>query len=385
MKILQIVTLFSPDAAYGGPLRVALNQSKALQDGGHDVTIVAGSRGYEVLPTSEHGVPVKLFNARNAIPRIGYAGMVAPAMLLWLRRNIRAYDVVHVHLARDLVTLPVARLAVACGIPTFVQTHGMIDTTDKFLARPLDAFLTVPVLQKAQTIFYLTEHEQTELRSVVGRRNVHLVELNNGTPEMEEGPLDQVGAEHVPEVLYLARLQERKRPQVFVRAAKMILDRGFRAQFSIVGPDEGEAAAVSSLIEHSGHQDAIRYEGPLPFGKSTDRYRQASIYVLPSVNEPFPMTVLEAMSAGLPVVVTDTCGVSTLIEEHKCGIVTDDSTEALSSAILSLLENPDEAALMGNRGRDAARNLLGMDSVRKILEREYTNLGRASTVANKFT
>lgn len=384
MKILQVVTLFSPDAAYGGPLRVALNQSKALQDSGHDVTIVAGSRGYEVLPTHEHGVPVKLFRARNAIPKIGYAGMVAPAMLLWLRRSIQYYDIVHVHLARDLVTLPVARLALAYGIPTFVQTHGMIDTTDKLLAKPLDAFLTIPVLKKARTVFYLTEHEQTELKAVVGHSDVNLVELNNGTPEMDDRMFDQVSADHLPEVLYLARLQERKRPQVFVHAAKAVLDNGFRARFSIVGPDEGEAKAVIALIDNSGHRDSIRYEGPLPFGESTERYRQASIYVLPSVNEPYPMTVLEAMSAGLPVVVTDTCGVSPLIEKTQCGVVTDESTEALSSAISSLLEDPDKAALMGRRGRAAARDLLGMDSVRMLLETEYMNLGRPPAVANEL-
>ncbi len=105
MKILQIVTLFSPDAAYGGPIRVALNQSKALQDNGHDVTIAAGERGYAVPPTREQGIALQLFPARTVIPpKIGYAGIGAPSMLVWLRKHVREFDVVHIHLARDLVT-----------------------------------------------------------------------------------------------------------------------------------------------------------------------------------------------------------------------------------------------------------------------------------------
>ncbi|MDJ0404788.1 MULTISPECIES: glycosyltransferase [Rhodococcus] len=371
MKILQIVTLFSPDAAYGGPIRVALNQSKALQDNGHDVTIVAGERGYAVPPTREQGIALKLFPARTVIPKIGYAGIGAPSMLVWLRKHIREFDVVHIHLARDLVTLPAAKLALAYGIPVFAQTHGMIDETDKLLARPLDAALTIPVLKRARTVFYLTEREHADLQSVVGDGRLNLVELNNGIPEAEDLESPPVDRCDPPEVLYLARLQARKRPQVFVEAAKELLDSGHTAHFSIVGPDEGEAEAVNRLIDRSGHSSVIRYEGPLPFDKSAARFRQAAVYVLPSVNEPFPMSVLEAMAAGLPVVVTDTCGLAPLIRDGRCGLVIDNATESLTAAISSLLKDPVVAAEMGARARKVARERLGMPAVRAVLETQY--------------
>ncbi|MGC0362816.1 glycosyltransferase involved in cell wall biosynthesis [Rhodococcus sp. 27YEA15] len=369
MKILQVVTLFSPDAAYGGPIRVALNQSRALQDSGHEVTIAAGMRGYDVTPTSEQGIALKLFPARTLIPKIGYAGIGAPAMLRWLRTHLRDFDVVHIHLARDLVTLPVAKLALAQGVPVLAQTHGMIDETDKLLAKPLDAALTVPVLKRARTVFYLTERERADLLAVVGSNDVNLVELNNGIPDVDHpAPQPSTGR---PEVLYLARLQARKRPQVFVAAARAILDSGIEASFSIVGPDEGEAAAVNQMIESSGHHDAIRYEGPLPFDKSAARFQRASVYVLPSVDEPFPMSVLEAMAAGLPVVVTDTCGLAPLIREGRCGLVIDDAVESLTAAVTSLLEDPSGAADMGARAREVVRERLGMSSVRRVLETQY--------------
>ncbi|GAA3196089.1 glycosyltransferase [Rhodococcus baikonurensis] len=371
MKILQIVTLFSPDAAYGGPIRVALNQSKALQDNGHDVTIAAGERGYAVPPKHEQGIALKLFSARTVIPKIGYAGIGAPSMLVWLHKHIREFDVVHIHLARDLVTLPAAKLALAYGIPVFAQTHGMIDETDKLLAKPLDAALTIPVLKRARTVFYLTEREHADLQSVVGDGHLNLVELNNGIPEAEDLESRPCNRYDPPEVLYLARLQARKRPQVFVEAAKELLDSGHTARFSIVGPDEGEAEAVNGLIERSGHSTFIRYEGPLPFDKSAARFRQASVYVLPSVNEPFPMSVLEAMAAGLPVVVTDTCGLAPLIRDGRCGLVIDDATESLTAAISSLLKDPVAAAEMGARARSVARERLGMPAVRAVLETQY--------------
>src|SRR5437867_204758 len=58
MRILQVVTLLSPDGAYGGVARVALNQSAELIGRGHDVTVAAATRGYEVVPEELDGVPV---------------------------------------------------------------------------------------------------------------------------------------------------------------------------------------------------------------------------------------------------------------------------------------------------------------------------------------
>lgn len=369
MKILQVVTLMSPDAAFGGPLRVALNQSKALQNNGHDVTVAAGSRGYEVAPTHEQGIPLMLFPARTLIPKIGYAGMGAPSMLIWLRNHIHDYDVVHIHLARDLVTLPVAKLARSMGVPFVAQTHGMIDATDKLLAGPLDAFFTVPALRGAGTVFYLNGQERADLETVAGT-GLSLHELTNGIPESDDGDALALD-ERSPDVLYLARLQARKRPQVFVEAAKALLDNGSSARFSLVGPDEGEGSSVLEMIQSSGHRNSIHYEGSLPFDKTAERYRKSSVYVLPAIDEPFGMSVLEAMSAGLPVIVTDSCGLAPLIEEERCGVVVDSSAASLAKGIGWLLDNPTQAKAIGARGRAAARNRVGMSTVIEALEARY--------------
>lgn len=79
MRILSVVTLVSPDGAFGGPVRVALNQATALRELGHDVTLAAGGRGFDEPPTELDGVPVRLFPARTVVPGIGFAGLSSPA------------------------------------------------------------------------------------------------------------------------------------------------------------------------------------------------------------------------------------------------------------------------------------------------------------------
>src|SRR3954447_13784606 len=111
MRIFSIVSLVDPDGSYGGPTRVAVNQARALIERGHEVTLVAAHSGFHgQVPDEVQGVPARLFPARRLVPRTGFAGIASVGMLRYLRHAVRAVDVCHLHLARDLVTLPAAAL-----------------------------------------------------------------------------------------------------------------------------------------------------------------------------------------------------------------------------------------------------------------------------------
>ena len=124
-------------------------------------------------------------------------------------------------------------------------------------------------------------------------------------------------------------------------------------------------------ISSSGHADRIRWEGPVGMSGAAERMRRATVYVLPSVDEPYPMSVLEAMSVGLPVVVTDTCGLASFVRDHDAGLVTDDTVESLADALRILLADPGRAAAMGARGRNAVRSERSMAAIAQRLEAFY--------------
>jgi glycosyltransferase involved in cell wall biosynthesis len=367
MRVLSIVTLMSPSGEYGGPVRVALNQAKALQEAGHDVTVAGGARGYGgTLPRSDGGVPLRLFRARTVIPGIGFAGLAAPGLQRWIKKAARSADVVHVHAARDLVTLPVARWLRRAGIPYVVQTHGMIDASRSPLARPLDALVTRAVLRGAKAVFYLTERERNDLGIVAGDR-LTLIELPNGVPE---APATHRGS-GTKEVLYLARLASRKRPVIFTEMALALTERFPDVKFTLVGPDEGEGPAVRRLIGQAGYSKNIRWEGPISPAETSTRMAGASIYVLPAVDEPYPMSVLEAMSVGLPVVITDSCGLAPAVRDIGCGTIVDASLPSLIDAVGALLSDDDTARRMGRAGVAASRIRFGMTAIAEALAAAY--------------
>jgi glycosyltransferase involved in cell wall biosynthesis len=366
MRILQVVTLLSPDGAYGGPARVALNQSAELISRGHDVTVIGAAFGYRDLPTELNGVPAKLFAARKLTTRPGFAGIAAPGLGRWLRSNWSGFDVTHIHFGRDLVVLPVAAAARLRGIPYVLQTHGMVVPSNHPLAAPLDAVCTRRILRGARTVFCLNHEEGRQLVAVAGQ-NLRLVELNNGVPR------HPVAARRpgCPEVLFAARMHPRKRPVAFVEMAKALLDGGAEARFTLVGHDEGEGAALRAAIAGNPR---ITWEGAVNADAVADRMAAAQLYVLPSVREPHPMSVLEAMSVGLPVVVTDDCGLAPLVERSRAGIVADPAVPALVAAVGSILGDRDEARSMGERGRRAVQTDFGMRAVGDRLLRSYAEI-----------
>lgn len=368
MRILHVATLFSPDGAYGGPTRVATSQAAGLVELGHRVHIAGAARGYPAVPTDIAGVPALVVSGQQLVPGAGYAGLAAPGLSRRVAGLTPVPDLVHVHLARDLVTLPMAVWALRRGLPLMVQTHGMIDASDRWLAKPLDRFLTVPVLRAARTVYCLTESEVADIHAVAGA-DVHCEVLPNGVavPDSREtsaGP-------RVNEVLYVGRLHPRKRPMLFVEAAQEAIRLGADADFVLIGPDEGEGRSVRAALAQDDGGGRIRWIGPLPPEQIGPRLRRATLLANTTDNERFGMSVIEAMAAGCPVVVGRSCGVSAAVESSGCGRVVSEDALTYARAFVALLGDRAGLARMGLAANLYAGRNLGIRAVVERLSRDY--------------
>lgn len=374
MRILHAVTLLSPDGAYGGPVRVALNQASALRSRGHSVTLAAAERGFDVSPSRADGTPLVVRRARRLVPRSGFASLSAPGLMTWLLRTHGQFDAAHVHLARDLVLLPLTVAMMRLKLPFVLQPHGMILPGAHPLAPLTDRSIVRKLLRHAHEVFYLTADERDALDEIAGGE-ARLTPLPNGVPLYEAA----THSRSVPEVLYLARLHPRKRPVDFVTAALELNAHGISADYTLIGPDEGEGRRVQQAAAQA---DNISWAGPIASGAGPARMRRSSIYVLPSVSpEPYPMAVLEAMSVGLPVVVTDQCGLAPVVRKYNCGIVIEPGAPSIARAVHDLLSAPEAARSMGERGRTAVMHDLGMSYIGKRLEISYS---AAASDARRF-
>jgi glycosyltransferase involved in cell wall biosynthesis len=383
VKILQIVTLVSAVGAFGGPTTVALNQCRALRARGHDTLLIGGTTDLPFTTPTMSNLPVRLFPVRQLGRSKPMAYLISAAMLRWLRRHVHEFDVVHVHLGRDGITLPAALLSRHRGVPYVVQTHGMINPRAGLPQRVVDWLGTRRVLQDADTVFALSADEIGLLNAVLrAQRPIDL--LQNGIASPSD-PLmrRKVGAPR--EFLFLARLHPRKRALNFISAATTLLSGGSQAVYTLIGPDDGDGAAVRSAITEFAksqqmHANSLKWLGPLPPDQTSLRMADAYAYVLPSVDEPFAMSLIEAMAVGQPVVVTESNGLADVVEQYRCGmVVPDDSVESLASAMQQMERAPDMVAEMGRQAVTAARDRFSMDAVADILESRYRASVRTRT------
>jgi glycosyltransferase involved in cell wall biosynthesis len=179
-----------------------------------------------------------------------------------------------------------------------------------------------------------------------------------------------------PEILFCARLQERKRPLAFVEMANLLTSEGVDARYTIIGPDEGMLGSVKSAIARFGLSNRVFYEGSLPYEKVIDRVARASVYVLPSVNEPFPMSLLEALSLGVPSICTDSCGIADDLRRADAAIVCDPVPSALATAVQGLLCDETEWKRLSLAGQQAVDRLFDVGRVVDQLEQSYFSVSR---------
>ncbi|MEO0563354.1 MAG: glycosyltransferase, partial [Chloroflexota bacterium] len=270
---------------------------------------------------------------------------------LWtLYQMMREYKphVVHTHTAKaGFIGRLAAKLA---GVPVIVHTfHGHV-FTGYFGPAKTRLFITLEQLaaRLSDTIITLTDSLRRELaeqyritrksRMTVLPLGLDLesfakVERNTGEAFAAWGvPAD------VPTIGIVARLTPVKNHKLFLEMAALIHEERPDARFLIVGDGENRDELEARTAELS-LTDVVTFTG---WQQDTARiYADLDVKVITSLNEGTPVTLIEALAAGCPVVSTDVGGVGELLEGGKYGtLVPPGNAKALANAVIDVLDNP---------------------------------------------
>src|SRR5262245_51171443 len=159
----------------------------------------------------------------------------------------------------------------------------------------------------------------------------------NGVDTDEFCPIERTASEI--NLLCVGRLIERKGQhhllQAFARLHKHLPDQTLR--LTLAGTGDAEAH-LKRLASDLGIADAVYFAGFVTREQMPEMYRNADIFVLPSQNEGMSIALLEALSTGLPVIVTDTGGTEELVREGENGLIVQwADVESLTSALQTLV------------------------------------------------
>jgi glycosyltransferase involved in cell wall biosynthesis len=156
-------------------------------------------------------------------------------------------------------------------------------------------------------------------------------------------------------VVCVGRLIERKGQRRLIEAVARLAAEGRRIEVQFVGTGDSEPA-YRRLVAEKHVEDRVTFAGYVPRERIARHYAAAHVFVLPSDNEGMSVSTLEAMAAGLPLVVSRTGGTEELVEEGVNGVTFDPGdTSALMAALRELAAEPERVARMGRASLARAR------------------------------
>jgi glycosyltransferase involved in cell wall biosynthesis len=165
-------------------------------------------------------------------------------------------------------------------------------------------------------------------------------------------------------ILFLGRLNFKKGLDLLVRSFSEIARSRDDVHLVLAGPDnEGYGAKVLEWLKREGMLSRTTFAGMVTGQDKLDLLCDAELFVLPSYSENFGLAVVEAMAAGLPVVISNKVNIWREILEARAGLVVSCDAKELADAVNQLLLNPAVAKKMGCRGRAIVENKFSWERV----------------------
>lgn len=359
----------------GGPSLMVRTIARGLTDAGVESDIATTDDNGAGRSEVDYGVPVRSEGITSwYFPRQLQFYTVSLPLGQWLSKHSGDYDLVHIHALFSYSSAAAAIAASRSHTPYIVRPLGTLNRWGMRNRRPRlkelsFRFIESRILENAALIHFTSEQERQEASElgVCGSSAI----IPNPIPIEENHSLVR-GAfrSRYPElhdrtiVLFLSRFDRKKGLDLLIPAFARARRQCPRSTLVLAG--DGDPALVSSLqseIHRLGLGQNVLWTGFLTGDDKRAALADADLFVLPSYSENFGIAAVEAMNAGLPVIVSDQTGIHREITQAEAGLTVPCDAGALADAIVHLLSDPGKRDAMGRNGRDLARQHFSMKAV----------------------
>jgi glycosyltransferase involved in cell wall biosynthesis len=300
-----------------------------------------------------------------------------------LGERIRIADMVHLHTLWDPINVMVRRECARHRRPYVLMPHGMLDPYSLKVKRWRKAFYLWAIerrnIMAAQRLIYTTP-EEARLAAIksLSLPNGVVIPLGGDAPWENAKELASEFLEKFPrardrrQLLFLGRLHFKKGLDRILIALPSIIRVFPDILLTVIGDGTPEfETTLESAITAQKLEDNVMMTGRLHGAAKWGAYASAELFLLPSRQENFAITVAEAMQMGVPVVISNRVNTWPYVKAAGAGVVLDEERieRSLENAILSLLQDRGTLRLMGKRGQEYGRkNLTWAGAASKLLK-----------------
>jgi glycosyltransferase involved in cell wall biosynthesis len=340
MKIVHVLTRGD---VLGGAQAHVRELSLELRRLGHEVTVITGAPGIFTDQLRDAGIP--WLEARSLVRPLRPHLDVAALVQLWRALNELKPDLVCAHTAKaGSLGRAAARLH---HLPSVFTPHGwsMLDRTS-MQPNPFYCWAESLAARLGTRIINVCEFERQYAQQLGVCPDATLDVVLNGIAETAQVRLRPIDAQP-PVMVMVARFTSQKDHRTLIQALSGLL--GMKWSLLLVGAGELEPS-IAALVDAAGLSNRVRI---LPPETNVDRLlMEAQIFVLSTHFEALPISILEAMRAGLPVVATDVGGIHESVRNEETGLLARRGDfEGLRYALARMINAPALRVTFGSAGR----------------------------------
>jgi glycosyltransferase involved in cell wall biosynthesis len=393
MNILQVIRSLNP--GLGGTVEVLRQSGEAMLAAAHHVesaSMDAPAAGF----LSRYPFPTHALG-----PGIGTYGY-SSRFKAWLRENAARYDCVLVHGIWAYHSLATWQVLRSTSVPYLVFTHGMLDPWFKrrYPLKHLKKWLYWPwadyrVLRDAKAVLFTCEEERRRARESFWLYRCNECVVNWGIPYYSSGdPAAQKQAflERYPELrgkrlaLFLGRIHPKKGCDLLIEAFAAVLGDQPDWHLVIAGPDQvGLQEELVGLARKRNIANRITWTGMILGNVKLGAIQASEVFVLPSHQENFGIVVPEALSCGLPALISKSVNIWREVEQDGAGIVAHDDFEGTCSLFRQWLAMTEaEREMMKARAFECFRNRFEIGEATGALLRELKAVAKGPGAAVSF-
>ncbi len=362
MNILFIANIppYEPGGAETQAKKIAIELIKL----GHSVTIV-GHRiptGFEdvdgvILST----IKIPIINFNRVTRAISYVILLS---FIFLKR-LRYTDIVYCRFVQEsAITISILKKILRIKIPLVACTActGEYGDAKFLLSLPASKYMIKMINQGCNRINNISPATAKDLTGV-GVNKVLMKYIPNGTqvPRIVKKHYSDLG--NTRSLIYLGRLHKQKGLVYLFESIRNLLELNIHVHLTLIGDGE-EREALEMLSKEYGIDHAVKFIGFVPNEKIMEYLMEHDIFVMSSLYEGFATVVIEAMSVGLPVIVTRCGGPEYFVDDTVGRVCEPADVQSLQHAINELINfSADQLATMGKNGRQRFIDKYTIESV----------------------
>lgn len=366
---LKIVYVITRSDTMGGASVHLLDLASGAQNEGHEVVILIGGEGVFIRHAMTRNLCV--ISMKYLVREISFfKDFCSFFEMRKIIKNISP-DLVHLHSSKaGILGRLVAR---SLGVPVIFTAHGWAFTEGvSQKRRTMYKYIEQAMAFFASRIITVSDYDRDiALRSGVGSEKL-ITTVHNGVPAVTQKEIKGQNVS-VPKMIMVARFDEQKDQSCLVTALALLKDMCWSLEFVGDGPS---LANVKKLVREFDLEDRVIFSGSCD--DVPQRLASAQLFLLITNWEGLPLTILEAMRSGLPVIASDVGGVSEAIDNGQTGyLVTRSDVQGLAVAIRTMLGSSDLRSSMGTSGREKFERQFSFDT---MLEKTFSVYHSARSV-----